>query len=180
MKPGWIKSRRPSPALAHPKRAEAGTLGPAGVRTGASVTRQRPAARRAGGSELPRCRSPVPIVTLHRTPGLIQAIIWRVIFVDDDCWWRWCVWLNDNADAGADVRLIGEFPAQPAAEYPRNQNQGQPGEREKQINTIILNDGIQEIKNPRPKGVVLRSGLCKRPKPRPPKGAGPMCAVPNG
>ena len=28
----------------------------------------------------------VPIVTLHRTPGLIHAIIRRVIFVDDDCW----------------------------------------------------------------------------------------------
>src|ERR1039457_7038783 len=59
------------------------------------------------------------------TPGLIHAIIRRVIFLDDDCWWRWwCVRLNDNADAGADVRLIGEFPAQPAAEYPHNQNQG--------------------------------------------------------
>jgi hypothetical protein len=47
------------------------------------------------------------------------------------------VWLYDNADAGADVRLIGEFPAQPAAEYPRNQNQGQPDEREKQINSLM-------------------------------------------
>ena len=66
----------------------------------------------------------VPIVTLHRTPGLIHAIIRRVIFVDDDCWWRWCVWLNDNADTGADVRLIGEFPSQPAAEYPGQHQSG--------------------------------------------------------
>jgi len=53
-----------------------------------------------------RRRSLVPIVTLHRTPGLIHAIIRRVIFVDDDCWRRWCAWLNDNADAGTGVRLI--------------------------------------------------------------------------
>ena len=89
----------------------------------------------------------VPIVTLHRTPGLIHAIIRRVIFVDDDWWWRWCVWLNDNADAGADVRLIGEFPAQSAAEYPRNQNQGQPGEREKQINSPLCDDPIEKMEH---------------------------------
>ena len=44
-------------------------------------------------------------------PISIHAIIRRVIFLDDDCWWRrWCVRLNANADAGADVRLIGEIP----------------------------------------------------------------------
>ena len=54
-------------------------------------------------------RPPVSEVTL---PILIHAIIRRVILMDDDCWWRWwCVRLNDNADAGADVRLIGEFSA---------------------------------------------------------------------
>ena len=74
----------------------------------------------------PRCRSSVPIVTLHRTPGLIHAIARRAIFVDDNWWRRWCVWLNDNADAGADVWLIGEFPAQPAAEHPGQHQQRQP------------------------------------------------------
>src|ERR1017187_8997391 len=110
------------------------------MRTGESVTQLRPAARQAGGSELPRRRSPVPIVTLHRTPGLIHAIIRRVIFVDDDGWWRWCVWLYDDADAGADVRLIGEFPAQPAAEHPGQHQQGQPDEREKKINAKFSDD----------------------------------------
>jgi len=96
--------------------------------------------------EAPRRRSPVHIITLHRTPGLIHAIIRGMIFMDDDWWWRWCVWLYDNADAGADMRLIGKFPAQPAAEYPHNQNQGQPDEREKQINSPFIDDPIEKLK----------------------------------
>src|ERR1039458_4789200 len=118
------------------------------MRTGESVTQLRPAAWRAGGSELPRRRSPVPIVTFHRTPGLIHAIIRRVIFVDDDCWWRWWyVRLNDNADAGADVRLIGEFPAQPAAEHPGQHQHRQPDEREKQINSPFRDDPIEKLEH---------------------------------
>ena len=43
----------------------------------------------------------------------------------------------DNADAGANVRLIGEFPAQPAAEHPDQHQHRQPDEREKQINAVM-------------------------------------------
>src|ERR1017187_7065329 len=117
------------------------------MRTGESVTQLRPAAWRAGGSELPRRRSPVPIVRLHRKPGLIHAIIRRVIFVDDDCWWRWCVWLYDDADAGADVRLIGEFPAQPAAEHPGQHQHRQPDEHEIKIDSPFCDDPIEKMEH---------------------------------
>jgi hypothetical protein len=89
----------------------------------------------------------VPIVTLHRTLNLIQAIIRRVIFVDDDWLWRWRVWLYDNADAGVDVRLIGEFPAQPAAEHPGQHQHRQPYEREKQINSPFCDDPIEKMEH---------------------------------
>src|ERR1035438_4777961 len=45
------------------------------------------------------------------------------------------------------MRLIGEFPAQPAAEYPRNQNQGQPDEREIQINSPFCDDPIEKMEH---------------------------------
>ena len=55
--------------------------------------------------------------------------------------------LNDNADAGADVRLIGEFPAQPAAEYPGQHQHRQPDEREKQINSPFCDDPIEKMEH---------------------------------
>jgi len=86
----------------------------------------------------------------HRSTLILQirAVIRRVIFVYDDfLWWRWFVQLYNNADAGADMRLTGEFPAQPAAEYPRNQNQGQPDEREKQINSPFRDYPIEKMEH---------------------------------
>ena len=55
--------------------------------------------------------------------------------------------LNDNADAGADVRLIGEFPAQPAAEHPGQHQYRQPDEREKQINSPFCDDPIEKMEH---------------------------------
>src|ERR1035438_6029394 len=92
--------------------------------------------------EVPRCRSPF---TGHSFS--IHAIIRRVIFVDDDCWRRWYVRLNDNADAGAHVRLVGEFPAQPAAEHPGQHQHRQPDEREKQINCPFRDDPIEKMEH---------------------------------
>lgn len=55
--------------------------------------------------------------------------------------------LNDNADAGADVRLIREFPAQPAAEHPGQHQYRQPDEREKQINSPFCDDPIKKLEH---------------------------------
>src|SRR5450631_1087879 len=40
-----------------------------------------------------------------------------------------------DADARADMRLIGKFPAQPATEHPGQHQHRQPDEREEQINS---------------------------------------------
>src|ERR1017187_6166641 len=106
--------------------------------------------RRHGELEARNCRPSTRPSPSHdqTTPGLIHAIIRRVIFVDDDCWWRWWrVWLNDNADAGADVRLGGEFPAQPAAEHPGQHQHRQPDEREKQIHSPFCDDPIKKMEH---------------------------------
>jgi hypothetical protein len=67
----------------------------------------------------------------------IYVIIRRVVFVDDDWLWWWCVWLNDYTDASANMWLVGIFPPQPATKNSRDQNQGQPDQHEIQIDSII-------------------------------------------
>ena len=57
------------------------------------------------------------------------------------------MWLYDNADAGTNVRLIGEFPAQPAAEHPGQHQQGQPDEREKKIDSILGHGVVQPFEH---------------------------------
>ena len=95
------------------------------------------------GASVPR-RSPFPIVTLHRTPGLIHFIIRQVIFVDDDWRW-WCVWLSENADAGPNARLIGEFQAQHDAEHPGQHQHRQPDEHEIKIDSSFRDDPVEKM-----------------------------------
>ncbi len=68
-----------------------------------------------------------------------------MVFVKYD--WRrlWSRWLYDNADASPNVRLVGKFPAQPAAEYPGQHQQGQPDEREKKMVSIFRDDPIEKL-----------------------------------
>ena len=47
-----------------------------------------------------------------------------MVFVKYDWRWLWSRWLYDNADVSPNVRLVGEFPEQPAAEYPGQHQQG--------------------------------------------------------
>ena len=129
----------PVSSSAAPRKQQPGELGlkerwyPMPVRHGQTPARRLRSAgkRTAPRSARPFQRSRFPFQSRPSSGGS---------FVDDDCWWRWwCVRLNDNADAGADVRLIGEFPAQAAAKYPHNHKQGQPDEREIKIHAIVSN-----------------------------------------
>jgi hypothetical protein len=54
-----------------------------------------------------------------------------------------CVWLNDNADAGADVRLIGEFPSQGTAQYPRQKSQQEINGSNEKIECMVVNESVQ-------------------------------------
>src|ERR1700722_20299708 len=70
-----------------------------------------------------------------------------MVFVKYDWRWLWSRWLYDNGDASPNVRLVGEFPAQPAAEYPGQHRQGQPDEHEKKIVSIFRDNPIKKMEH---------------------------------
>ena len=57
-----------------------------------------------------------------------------------------CV-LYNNADTGTNVRLIGEFTAQPATEHPGQHHERQPGECEKKIVAMIRDEPIEKMEH---------------------------------
>jgi hypothetical protein len=86
----------------------------------------------------------------HAVCGYNHSIVKIIIgFVDDDGHWRrWrgCR-LNHNADAHSDMRLVPDFSAQTSANNPRNQRHRQPDQSEIQINAVIRDDFIHELKH---------------------------------
>jgi hypothetical protein len=88
------------------------------------------------GSEFPRRRSLGPNIMLHRILFSIQAPIRRIKFVDDDGWWR-CLWLDDNADAGTNLRLVGESSAQSAANDPNEKGQQKIDGSNKKVERVM-------------------------------------------
>ncbi len=53
------------------------------------------------------------------------------------------MWLYDNADASTDVRLIGKFPAQAAAQYPCQQSQQKINGSNEKIKGVFVDESIK-------------------------------------
>jgi hypothetical protein len=77
----------------------------------------------------------------------IAVITIQMVFVKYDWCRLLCRWLYDNGDASPNLRPVGEFPAQPAAEHSGQHQQGQPDEPEKKIVSIFRDDPIEKLEH---------------------------------